>query len=1142
MLQRVLLYFFTVVCGATVSYAEDFVGVEPRLVQDFNPCQVGLNHGFHIRAGTSFFFTTPLTDLDALFGVLQPSGVKNIRVSGVSRPDVNIRFVGAVGDIAYFTLSSDRLEAPFSNQLWRSDGTESGTTLVKDISPGSRSLSLFQIHPFGADSFIFTASSAEFGAEVWVSNGTPQGTRVLDSVRPGPESSDPRILSLNGLILAQQGTAGDPELYQLTPQLTLERVPSVLPASAKGEVRVLTSVGAATVFFLITTKENGAELWVTDGIAAGTRFVKDFVPGTSSPKQVVGSVVRDGRAYFLVKDEVDFEAIWESDGTSAGTRLIFPFNPDLEFKNVIFLTPTGKGVVFQADTKDFGRELWFSDGTLAGTGPITDRPLFFKGANISGVVPVPNSSGLTLVGLESPLTGTELFVTDGTREGTRLLRDHIPGPESGSPEFYRDISTDKVFYLASVPGGQALFETDGTVEGTRQVQRTVLGVTDSGSVAQVLPLDASRVVFTTTTRCDNTSELFSLNMTTLKADPVRASTPVGERSTGMALLGRNSRGVFFASTTVTKGSELWFTDGTSAGTTILADINPGVNSSAPAGNPGYGMFGERLFFFADDGVRGKEPFVSDGTPAGTLPLADLFPGPTGSEGPERPASTGTKMVFAAPSRSGSRQLWATDGTPGNLTSLFERSQVSGGQGFFLTAWRDRVLFLGKNFPESNEIWITDGSREGTSLFLDVKPFVVDGNRPMQAVGEKVLLSVRNSEFSQLILSDGSVNGTVVASIPGRSMELNPRSVTVISVKSGTALISADIAPFGQELWSLDISTGVLTLIRDISPGPTSSRPSNPLTSTLRTFFTATTPATGAETWVTDGTELGTKEVYDFRVGPRGSVARPLFANDDVLLVNHYSPIAGSELHYLSRSDRCPNDPAKTAPGACGCGTPDTDKDGDGTLDCVDRCPQDPSKVAPGFCGCGIPDQSTGRESPLACQTADFCPSDPAKREPGVCGCGIADLDENRDSIIDCLSQDLCPADPAKEQPGLCGCGVSEGRTNGDRQPACIVNVVLRVKLDQVIAQVRALRLPRDGRLTGGALRKVRAQIRTATTSVQGVLRELRAASRTIPALAGKAAKRSHGEAQRSVRQLRKSLARKDRAVLLRALRRLRTLL
>jgi hypothetical protein len=54
-------------------------------------------------------------------------------------------------------------------------------------------------------------------------------------------------------------------------------------------------------------------------------------------------------------------------------------------------------------------------------------------------------------------------------------------------------------------------------------------------------------------------------------------------------------------------------------------------------------------------------------------------------------------------------------------------------------------------------------------------------------------------------------------------------------------------------------------------------------------------------------------------------------------------------------DTCPDDPAKTAPGACGCGTADADSDDDGTLDCVDDCPLDPAKLMPGVCGCGAPD-------------------------------------------------------------------------------------------------------------------------------------------------------------------------------------------
>lgn len=41
-------------------------------------------------------------------------------------------------------------------------------------------------------------------------------------------------------------------------------------------------------------------------------------------------------------------------------------------------------------------------------------------------------------------------------------------------------------------------------------------------------------------------------------------------------------------------------------------------------------------------------------------------------------------------------------------------------------------------------------------------------------------------------------------------------------------------------------------------------------------------------------------------------------------------------------DGCPNDPAKTNPGSCGCGVADTDSDADGVPDCNDNCPNSPN--------------------------------------------------------------------------------------------------------------------------------------------------------------------------------------------------------
>jgi len=52
-------------------------------------------------------------------------------------------------------------------------------------------------------------------------------------------------------------------------------------------------------------------------------------------------------------------------------------------------------------------------------------------------------------------------------------------------------------------------------------------------------------------------------------------------------------------------------------------------------------------------------------------------------------------------------------------------------------------------------------------------------------------------------------------------------------------------------------------------------------------------------------------------------------------------------------DACPTDPAKTAPGLCGCGVSDVDTDGDTVPDCLDQCPGKDDRIDAN--GNGVPD-------------------------------------------------------------------------------------------------------------------------------------------------------------------------------------------
>ncbi|MDH3675510.1 MAG: hypothetical protein OES12_08440 [Anaerolineae bacterium] len=81
--------------------------------------------------------------------------------------------------------------------------------------------------------------------------------------------------------------------------------------------------------------------------------------------------------------------------------------------------------------------------------------------------------------------------------------------------------------------------------------------------------------------------------------------------------------LFFSATDSVHGTELWMTDGTPAGTKLVADIYPGPEGSFPADLTNVNG---TLFFSADDGVHGTELWISNGTRVGTKLFADLDPG------------------------------------------------------------------------------------------------------------------------------------------------------------------------------------------------------------------------------------------------------------------------------------------------------------------------------------------------------------------------------------------------------------------------------------------------------------------------------------------------------------------------------------
>ena len=101
------------------------------------------------------------------------------------------RLITVVGSTLFFEACDLLTPEQVTNcELWKSDGTESGTARVLDIRPGPESPELAELTPYHGALF-FTADDGTHGRELWTSDGTASGTRMVRDLNPGSADSDP---------------------------------------------------------------------------------------------------------------------------------------------------------------------------------------------------------------------------------------------------------------------------------------------------------------------------------------------------------------------------------------------------------------------------------------------------------------------------------------------------------------------------------------------------------------------------------------------------------------------------------------------------------------------------------------------------------------------------------------------------------------------------------------------------------------------------------------------------------------------------------------------------------------------------------------------------------------------------------------
>ena len=487
-------------------------------------------------------------------------------------------------------------------------------------------------------------------------------------------------------------------------------------------------------------------------------LVKDIRPGTNNYGDAYGSFPSyltefDDRLYFTANDGENGSELWVSDGTTDGTSLLKDIKPgtnnygDADSSFPRNLTEFDDRLYFTADDGVNGRELWVSDGTTGGTSLLKDvnSETSDDGSNYSSFTyNLTVSNDRLYFTANDGVNGEELWVSDGTTGGTTLVKDINPGSNAdgiGYSSFPYDLTAfgDRLYFAAEDgENGKELWVSDGTTGGTTLVKDINPEVNDFGEAYGSFPG----------------------NLTVL-----------------------NDR-LYFTANDDENGRELWVSDGTTGGTTLVKDINPEVGNYGDAygSTPGnLTVFNDRLYFTANDGVNGRELWVSDGTSEGTQLLKDIRPGASAygfayNSFPGNLTVLNDRLYFTANDGENGDELWISDGTSSGTQLLKDIDPGTNSYGFaysssprYLTAFNDRLYFTANDGETGDELWVTDGTTSGTIRVADINPGEdnygnVNESYPQNftVVGDELLFRADNNEVGtelfKLTIDDGGDDG------------------------------------------------------------------------------------------------------------------------------------------------------------------------------------------------------------------------------------------------------------------------------------------------------------------------------------------------------------------------------------------------
>ena len=427
----------------------------------------------------------------------------------------------------------------------------------------------------------------------------------------------------NSGVLHAQETPTDPYL-----------VKDINNGAANSAIFKVTAAQNQIYFVLLDdTAPSVAELWKSDGTAAGTVRIKRFTYIATFNPDIEQLTPVANKLFFVVTTLENGRELWVTDGTEAGTVLVKDIHPS-DSSYPTLLTVVGDALFFRANDGVNGYELWKSSGTAAGTSLVKD-------INTNGDA---NNSWLTAIGSTLYFAATdqngdqELWKSDGTTNGTQRVKD-LHALSSGDPNHLMKMG-DRLYFFATGTDGFGLWQSDGSEAGTTQIKALSPEITN---IQTSIAADALLYFLTT----GPTAKLWKSDGT-----PANTQEIATVNTTNPPFLTIFNQALFFVASNGNIFDKLWKSDGTPSGTRVVKDLQPGNFVQIE-----HLTVLDNQLFFTGNGLLWK----SDGTENGTSDVSAAQP----LSGIRGLTAWDHHLYFAADSAQYGRELWALPVTAPN---------------------------------------------------------------------------------------------------------------------------------------------------------------------------------------------------------------------------------------------------------------------------------------------------------------------------------------------------------------------------------------------------------------------------------------------------------------------------------------------